>query len=40
MAFLPQLGEIETNDDLYESSDEEFIGRIRLGLLMVNDKVI
>ena len=29
--FLPQPGEIETNNDLYESSDEEYDNRLRLG---------
>ena len=35
MSFLPQPGEIETNDDLYESSDEEYKNRLRLGSFMI-----
>ena len=40
MSFLPQPGEIETNDDLYESSDEEYKNRLRLGSLMIPKKEI
>ena len=40
MSFLPQPGEIETNDDLYESSDDEYNNRLRLGSLMIPKKEI
>ena len=40
MSFLPQPGEIETNDDLYESSDEEYKNRLRLGSFMMPIKEI
>ena len=35
MAFFPQPGEVETNDDLYESSDDEYNNRLRLGSIMI-----
>ena len=38
MAFPPQPGETVTNNDLYESSDDEFKNRLRLGSLMIHDK--
>ena len=40
MAFFPQPGEVETNDDLYESSDDEYNNRLRLGSLMIPKKEI
>ena len=38
MAFLLPPSETVTNNDVYDSSDEEFKNRLRLGSLMAHDK--